>query len=105
MTENPTPARPVRGVPALIGAIASAIAVPVSFVFGIRAALDGGGSGSAAFQVIFILGLLLALAAIVVSVVHLVRGARRALPIVTILVALLPLAGVLVVLLANLNAR
>ena len=48
MTGSPTPSRPVRGVPALIAAIASAIAVPVSFVFGIRAALDGSGSGSAA---------------------------------------------------------
>ena len=46
----------------------------------------------------------MSLAAIVVSIVHLVRGARRALPIVTILVALLPFAGVLVVFLVNMNA-
>jgi hypothetical protein len=45
-----------------------------------------------------------AAAAIVVSIVHLVRGARKALPIVTILVALLPFAAVLVVFLVNLNA-
>ena len=104
MTGSPTASRPVFGVPALVAAIASAIAVPVSFVFGIRAALDGSGSGSAVFQVVFILGLVMAAAAIVVSIVHLVRGARKALPIVTIVVALLPFAGVLVVFLVNLNA-
>jgi len=104
MTGSPTPSHPVRGVAPLIAAIASAIVVPLSFVFGIRAALDGSGSGSAVFQVVFILGLVMAVAAIVVSIVHLVRGAGKALPIVTISVALLPFAGVLVVFLVNWNA-
>ena len=105
MTETTTAsAAPVRGVPALIGAIVSAIAVPVSFVFGIGAALDGSGSGAAAFQVIFIVGLALALAAIVISIVHLVRGARKLLPILTIVIALLPFVGVLIAYLANLTA-
>ena len=78
--------------------------VPVSFVFGISAALDGSGSGSALFQVLFIVGLLLGLAAIVVSIVRLVRGAARGLPIATIVIALLPFAGVAVLYFANLAA-
>ena len=105
MTDStPASTAPVRGVPALIGAIISAIAVPVSFIFGISAALNGSGSGSVLFQVLFIVGLALGLAAIVISIVHLVRGARKALPIVTILIALLPFVGVLIVYLANLTA-
>jgi hypothetical protein len=97
-------ARPARGVIALIGAIVAAVLVPVSFVYGIGAALDGSGTGSAIFQVLFILGLALAFAAIVISVVNLVRGAPKVLPVLTIVVALLPFAGVLIVFLVNLNA-
>ena len=93
-----------RGVIPLISAIISVVLVPVSFVFGISAALDGSGSGSTLFQVLFIVGLLLGLAAIVVSIVRLVRGAARALPIATIVIALLPFAGVAVLYFANLAA-
>ena len=93
-----------RGVIPLIAAIVSAVLVPVSFVFGISAALDGSGSGSALFQVLFIVGLLLGLAAIVISIVRLVRGASRGLPIATIVIALLPFAGVAVLYFANLAA-
>jgi hypothetical protein len=99
-----TSATPSRGIIALIGAIVAAVLVPLSFVYGISAALDGSGTGSLLFQVLFIVGLALALAAIVMSVVHLVRGAPKVLPVLTIVVALLPFAGVLIVFLANLNA-
>ena len=104
MTETSSPTRPSRGVIPLIGAVVAAIVVPVSFVFGIGAALDGSGSGAGFFQVLFILGFALALAAIVMSIVALVRGAAKPLPILAIVVALLPFAGLLVVYLANLNA-
>lgn len=105
MTDStPASTAPLRGVPALIGAIVSAILVPVSFVYGIGAALNGSGTGAGVFEVLFFVGLALGLAAIVISIVHLVRGARKLLPILTILIALLPFAGVLIVYLANLTA-
>lgn len=94
-----------RGVIPLLAAIIAAIVVPLSFLFGIGAALDGSGSGSALFQVLFIVGLLLALAAIVISIVRLAKGAAKLLPVLTIVVALLPLAGLAVVYLANVAAR
>ena len=94
-----------RGVIALVGAIVAAILVPLSFVFGIGAALDGSGSGSALFQVLFIVGLALALASIVISIVRLARRSPKALPILTIVIALLPFIGLAVVYLANVAAR
>ena len=104
MTTPSTTTRPARGVIPLIAAIVAVVLVPVSFVFGISAALSGSGSGSVLFQVLFIVGLLLALAALVIAIVRLARGASKALPIATIIVALLPFAGVLALYLANLTA-
>lgn len=104
MTQSPASSRPTRGVIALIGALVAVILIPLSFVYGISAALDGSGSGSAVFQVLFVVGFALALAAIVISVVHLVRGAPKLLPILTIVIGLLPFAGLLIVYLANVNA-
>ena len=101
MTETSSPA---RGVIPLVGAIVATVIVPFSFVSGIGAALDGSGSGSTFFQALFIAGLALALSAIVISIVSLVRGAPKLLPILAIVVALLPFVGLLVVILANVNA-
>ena len=94
-----------RGVIPLLAAIVAAVLVPVSFVLGVSAALDGSGSGSALFQVLFVVGLLLGLAAIVIAVVRLVRGAPKPLAIAPIVIALLPFLGVLALYLANLTAR
>ena len=94
-----------RGVIPLLAAIVAAVLVPVSFVLGVSAALDGSGSGSALFQVLFVVGLLLGLAAIVIAAVRLVRGAPKPLAIATIVIALLPFLGVLALYLANLTAR
>lgn len=93
-----------RGVIPLIVAIVAAVLVPVSFLFGISAALAGDGSGAWLFQVLFFVGLALALAAVIIAIVRLLRGAAKPLPIVTIVVGLLPFAGVLVLYLANLAA-
>lgn len=104
MTTPSAPAKPAYGVVPLVVAIVAAVLVPVSFVFGIGAALSGSGSGAGAFQVLFVVGLVLGLAALITAIVRLVRGASKPLPIATIIVALLPFLGVLVLYLANLNA-
>ncbi|CAN5160447.1 hypothetical protein BH11ACT5_BH11ACT5_11340 [soil metagenome] len=104
MTTPSATAQPARGVLPLIAAIVAALLVPVSFVLGVSAALTGSGSGSTLFQVLFAVGLLLGLAAIIIAIVRLVRGASKGLPIATIIVALLPFVGVLALYLANLSA-
>lgn len=104
MTTPTATARPARGVLPLIAAIVAAVLVPVSFVFGIGAAFSGSGSGAGAFTALFFGGLLLALVAIIIAIVRLARGAAKALAIATIIIALLPFAGVLALYLANLTA-
>jgi hypothetical protein len=85
-----------RGVLALLAAIVGAAVMAFSFVYGISAALDGSGSGAGPYPVLFLIGAALVIAALVVSVVRLVRGAPKALPVATIVVALLPTAGVII---------
>jgi hypothetical protein len=104
MTTPTATARPARGIILLVAAIVAAVLVPASFVFGIGAAFSGSGAGAGAFTVLFFAGLLLALVALIVAIVRLVRGAAKALAIATIIVALLPFAGVLTLYLANLTA-
>lgn len=101
---TPGATAPARGVIPLIAAIVAAVLTPVSFVLGVSAALTGSGSGSTLFEVLFVVGLLLGLAAIVVAIVRLARGASKPLPIATIIIGLLPLAGVVALYLANLTA-
>lgn len=86
-----------RGVIPLIAAILGGAVMAFSFVFGIPAALDGGGSGSLVYQVLFLVGGVLVLAALVVAIVQLVRGRSRVLSIVTLLVALAPIATVILI--------
>ena len=85
-----------RGVLALLAAIVGAAVMAFSFVYGISAALDGSGSGAGPYPVLFLIGAALVIAALVISVVRLVRGAPKALPVATIVVALLPTAGVII---------
>lgn len=102
---TPTPtARPARGVIPLIVAIVGVALVPVSFVLGLDAAFSGNGTGASIFTVLFFTGLAMALVALVVAIVLLVRGAGKVLPIATIIVALLPFAGVLALYLVNVTA-
>ncbi|MBX3098821.1 MAG: hypothetical protein KF761_04510 [Salinibacterium sp.] len=93
-----------RGVIPLLAAVIAAVVVPASFVYGVSAALSGDGSGAILYQVLFVGGLALALASIIVAIVRLAKGAKKALPIATIVVALVPFAGVLALYLANLTA-
>ena len=86
-----------RDLVPLITAILGGAVMAFSFVFGIPAALDGGGSGSIVFQVLFLVGGALVLAAMVMAIVQLVRGRARALAVVTLLVTLAPVLTVILI--------
>jgi hypothetical protein len=86
-----------RGVIPLIAAILGGAVMAFSFAFGIPAALDGGGSGSLVYQVLFLVGAALVLAALVMAIVQLARGRSRVLSVVTLLVAIAPIATVIVI--------
>lgn len=67
------------------------------FLGGINSALDGSGNGaSPVFYVLFAVGALLVLAALILAIVRLVQGRNRALAAVTLIVSLLPVIGVIV---------
>ncbi len=84
-----------RGVIPLLAAFFGGMIMAFSFAFGIPAALDGGGSGSLVYQVLFLVGAVLVVAALITAIVQLVRGRSRVLSIVTVLVALVPLVTVI----------
>lgn len=86
-----------RGVIPLIAAIVGGAVMAIAFVFGIPAALDGGGSGSLVYQILFLVGAALVLAAMVMAIVQLVRGRSRALAVVTLLVTLAPVLTVVLI--------
>ena len=90
-----------RGIAPLVLAVAGLVAMGVAFPLGIPAALNGGGAGSLVYQVLFLVGMIAVIASLVVAVVNLVRGHARVLSIVTIVLAFLPLAGVVVLFLVN----
>jgi len=87
----------MRDLIPLIAAIVGGAVMAIAFVFAIPAALDGGGSGSLAYQVLFLVGAALVLAAMVMSIVQLVRGRARALAVVTLLVTLAPVLTVILI--------
>lgn len=90
-----------RGVIPLVLALVGVVLMAWSFTAGISAALDGAGAGSSAFQIIFIAAGVLVFAAVVFAVIQLVRGGSKALGIATIVVALVPLASVIALLVTN----
>jgi hypothetical protein len=106
----PLPATPVAGkspvipVLALVAVIAGGILTVVGFLGGIDAALNGSGNGAALFTILFFLGGVLVLAGLITGIVCLVRGKHRVISVVTIVLALLPLIGALVLRLAAVGA-
>jgi hypothetical protein len=93
---SPTTRTPIiRGVIALVAALASGVIVYVGFTITIVAALDASGTdpGRVLGPILFFGGAALWLAAVIVSIVALVRRERKALPIATLAVATLPLIG------------
>jgi hypothetical protein len=85
-----------RGVIPLLAVIVGIGLMVWSFATGISVALDGSGGGSLVYQVIFIAAAVLVLAGLVISVVNVLRGDSRVLGIITIVVAFLPIVGVVI---------
>jgi hypothetical protein len=83
-----------RGVIPLVAAILGVVVLGWAFITGIGAALSDSGSGALPFEVIFIVAMLVILAALIIAIVNLVRGHTRVLAIITIVVALLPLIAI-----------
>ena len=93
-------------VPALIAlllAVVGGAGMAWNFVNGVSAALDGGGNGADLFIVLFLISAALVLAALVISIVCLVRGKARGLAAVALVVALIPVVGVIVLRVAALS--
>jgi hypothetical protein len=102
---TPAPAKsPVVPVLALLAVIAGGILTVVGFLGGIDAALNGSGNGAVLFTVLFFLGGVLVLAGLITGIVCLVRGKHRVLAVVTIVLALLPIIGAIVLRLAAVGA-
>jgi hypothetical protein len=91
-------ATPLLGI--LLGVIGTAL-MSYSFVNGISAALDGTDGNSTIFIVLFFVGGALALIAIIIGLVGLVRGGHRFLSLLSLLVGLVPAAVILAIRLAN----
>jgi hypothetical protein len=98
------PGSPVVPVLGLLAVILGGILTVVGFLGGIDAALNGSGGGAALFTVLFFLGGALVLVGLVIGVVCLVRGRRRVLAVVTIVLALLPVIGAIVLRVAAVGA-
>jgi uncharacterized Tic20 family protein len=103
---NTAAARKSRVVPVLglLAAIAGCILTAVGFLGGIDAALNDSGGGALLFTILFFAGGVLVLAGLIIGIVCLVRGRRRVLAVVTIVLALLPVIGVIVLRLAAVGA-
>lgn len=102
----PKPARrrprlPERAVLAIVLAVAGLLATFVAFFFGIDAALTGSGSGPGLFVVLLVGGLLASTAALVLALIGVIGGKRRVLSTAALLIALVPGAGILALVLAT----
>ena len=86
----------VRGVPALIAVVIALGMMVWSFMVGVRAALDGGGSGALPYEIIFVASGVVVLVSLVRAIINLVRWRSPAIAIITILVAAVPIVGVVV---------
>lgn len=67
-----------------------------SFLAGISAALDGSGSGSVLWQVLFVVAALAVLATIVVSIINLVKRRAVIISVATLFVAVIPLVMIVI---------
>jgi hypothetical protein len=90
-----------RGYIPLALAVVGAILVPVGFFTGIDAALNGAGNGAHTIEAVFFVGVAFALIALVGSIVALVRGGAKVLPILALVVSLLPGAFILILFIAT----
>ena len=86
---------------ALLLAVVGAVGMSWSFVAGISAALDAGGSGATPYIVVFVIASALVLAALVISIICLVRGRARGVAGLALVVALAPIVVVVILRLVN----
>jgi hypothetical protein len=91
-------ATPLLGI--VLGVVGTVL-MAYSFVNGISAALDSGGSGAGPYIALFIGGGVLALVAIIIGLVGLIRGGHRFLSLLSLLVGLVPAAVIVAIRLAN----
>ncbi|WP_395639902.1 hypothetical protein [Pseudolysinimonas sp.] len=91
----------VPAATALLLAVLGAVGMSWSFVSGISAALDAGGSGATAYVVVFLVAAALVLAALVLSIVCLARGLARGIAGLALVVALVPLVAIVILRIAN----
>ena len=103
MSETDTYVSPSRvpAVVALLLALVGGAGMAFSFVNGISAALSGGDSGAGPWVVVFFVSAAVVLAALVTSIVCLVRGKARAIAAVALVLSLVPLVLLLVLKLAG----
>jgi hypothetical protein len=82
---------------ALVLAVIGTVGMTWSFVTGVSAALDAGGSGAGPYLVVFAIAAVLVVAALVLAIVCLIRGLARGIAVLALLVALVPLVAVVLV--------
>mgnify|MGYP000976315693 CR=1 FL=1 len=97
-----TPASPLRGLVTVLAVMVGVLVMFYSFTEGVSAALDGSGSGSVVWQVVFLLALLIVIASVVVAVVNFMRRRSRVLSAITIVIGLVPI-GVVIALAVGAN--
>jgi hypothetical protein len=86
---------------ALVLAVVGAAIGVWGFVSGIDYALNGSGRGPGPSIIVFFVGAAIVVASVVLAIVALVRSSTKTVPTIALAVGLLPIAGLLVVVLAN----
>ena len=103
---DPAPARSSRAYSRL-SLVALALAVVGAavgfwgFVSGIDYALNGSGGGPGPSIIVFFVGAGIVVASVVLAIVALVRSSAKMMPTIALAVGLLPIAGLIVAVLAN----
>jgi hypothetical protein len=93
----------VRGIAitALVLAVVGGVVGYFGFVSGIDFALNGSGRGPGSSIIIFFAGAGIMLAAVILAVIALLRGGAKVIATIALVVALLPIAGLIVTALAS----
>jgi hypothetical protein len=86
---------PLRALITLLAVMVGVLVMFYSFTEGISAALDGSGSGSILWQVVFLVALIIVIASVVFAIVSLVRKRSRILSVITIVIGLIPIGVVI----------
>ncbi len=104
MTTNDTPAQRAYSRVSLVSLVLAVVGAGLGiwgFVSGIDATLQGAGNGLGTSIIIFFVGTSVLIVSLVLAIIGLVRSHEKMVPTVALAVSLLPLAGLIVVALAN----